>query len=53
MVVNPVMEEQRTNICNSCENKKIFKEQPFCSVCKCFLPLKIKFKTSSCPVNKW
>ena len=24
-----------------------------CDVCKCFMPIKVQFKNSACPKNKW
>lgn len=41
--------EQRQKICESCESFKAF----ICTECNCFIPLKIRLKSSSCPIDKW
>ena len=42
--------QDRINICNTCEYKTKINT---CSVCKCILPLKVKFMFSDCPKGKW
>ncbi len=41
----------RYEICNSCENFNSFTK--FCNQCHCFMPVKVLFKNSNCPVDKW
>jgi len=54
-VVNnePKLEESETEsrlaICNQC---KYFLNGK-CSKCKCFMKLKTKLRTASCPIGKW
>ncbi|WP_244265265.1 DUF6171 family protein [Leptospira kmetyi] len=45
--------ESRLEVCLSCPFlvKRIFSEQ--CSVCFCFVRLKTKVKSESCPIGKW
>ena len=40
----------RMNICNTCEKLTSIK---FCSSCGCFMPVKSRIKTTSCPLGKW
>jgi len=40
----------RYNICQSCEFFTVFKT---CSQCKCVMPIKVRFLSASCPVDKW
>jgi hypothetical protein len=40
---------KRKKICQSCEHNKF----NFCVKCGCVIPLKTKFKFSSCPIGKW
>ena len=42
--------KQRMDTCNNCEHKTIINT---CAVCKCILPLKVKFLFSECPKGKW
>ena len=41
--------EDRMKICKSCDNLVL----GGCNICFCFMPLKAKFSSSSCPINKW
>jgi hypothetical protein len=41
--------EHRQSICDSCESLKAY----ICDNCMCFMPLKIRFKSTSCPLGKW
>jgi hypothetical protein len=40
---------QRTDTCNSCENKKGVR----CNGCGCFILFLTKVKDAKCPTNKW
>jgi len=40
---------KRLNICKSCKYYKFY----VCGLCGCFMPVKIKFKNSVCPIRKW
>ena len=42
--------KQRYEICKGCENLTSLK---FCSKCGCFMPLKVRIESVSCPVQKW
>lgn len=46
-------EKQRTRlaICSTCD--KFNPTMKVCKECGCFLPGKIKFEQSSCPLQKW
>lgn len=41
---------ERIFICKSCPELNSLN---FCKKCGCFMPAKVRFKTSSCPLNKW
>ena len=48
-IANEELQQKRQNVCDSCElyiNRR-------CSKCGCFMAIKIKLKTSSCPEGKW
>ena len=40
----------RMEICQSCDN---LNEMKFCKLCGCFMPLKTKMFSQTCPANKW
>ena len=41
--------EERMIICFSCKHR----QNRICSVCQCFLFLKVKWNTERCPIKKW
>jgi hypothetical protein len=43
--------EKRHKICESCEYFDKLNEK--CKKCGCYTRLKVMFKYSSCPINKW
>ena len=43
--------QTRVEICNNCEN--LYKPTRNCKLCGCFIDLKTKLQSSSCPINKW
>lgn len=45
------LKDLRYLICTECD--KFNHTTKFCRVCKCFMPLKTKFKAARCPKNKW
>lgn len=47
---NPNDLAQRITLCKECSNLTIIKT---CSVCKCFMPAKVRLKGASCPIGKW
>lgn len=50
---NSVTKEQRDerlSICNSCPE---YTEEKRCSKCGCFMEVKTRFRTTSCPIGKW
>lgn len=42
--------DARLKICKTCDKYAL---KSICSVCKCFMPVKTKFKDVSCPDGKW
>lgn len=42
--------KQRYDICKSCSSFATFR---FCSECGCFMPLKVRVESASCPLHKW
>ncbi len=48
-VVPPEIENKRGETCDNCEHREGFQ----CQKCTCFIPLKIKLSTESCPIQKW
>ena len=50
-VAEETVVQERINICNNCEH--LFQPTRTCKLCGCFVDLKTKIKTSSCPINKW
>jgi hypothetical protein len=42
---------KRYSICQSCD--KFVKLTTQCTECSCFMILKTKFQSSTCPINKW
>lgn len=43
--------QQRLDICHSCDAYFKFTKQ--CKKCGCFLPAKVRLKSSRCPLKKW
>jgi hypothetical protein len=43
--------KQRLEICKSCEH--FIKITHQCTKCGCFMDLKTKLRTATCPINKW
>lgn len=43
--------EERLNICAGCEFFNSYLKT--CRKCGCYLPVKVKIKFVSCPLNKW
>ena len=41
---------QRIEVCNSCDK---LLESLVCSECKCWAPIKVRFKSTNCPLEKW
>lgn len=50
-VVKRLYGKQKLEICKKCD--KYIKSVGICSVCKCFMPIKINIWGSNCPINKW
>lgn len=48
-VVPREVEEVRGNTCDTC----VHSDGLQCQKCTCFIPLKIKLSTESCPVGAW
>lgn len=42
--------EARALICKDCENLTIAHT---CKICHCFMPAKVRFDGTSCPIGKW
>lgn len=50
-VVTPDEKGRRQDICDKCPELIQFSNT--CKQCGCFMTLKTKFKTSTCPLDKW
>lgn len=48
-LVDDIIREQRWDTCLSCPRL----QNDRCLECGCFMKVKVAFKTSSCPLNKW
>ena len=48
-IANEEIQQKRQNVCDSCE----FYINRRCGKCGCFMDIKIKLQTSSCPEGKW
>ncbi len=42
--------KKRYEICKQCDELSSLK---FCNKCGCFMPLKVRIESVSCPVQKW
>ena len=42
--------KQRYDICKECAH---FSSLKFCGQCGCFMPLKVRIESVSCPLKKW
>ena len=51
MFVNNQTFEKRYGVCKVCENFLNITKQ--CSKCFCFMPVKARAKTGTCPQGKW
>lgn len=43
--------KDRLDICKACP--EFFELTKQCSKCGCVMPLKVKLKEATCPINKW
>jgi hypothetical protein len=43
--------QERYDICKTCNKFNAAIKQ--CAECRCFMPVKVKFINSSCPLKKW
>ena len=50
-MVDEDVRADRMDICKSCD--KFIKPQSNTKKCMCFMPIKTKLKTMSCPLGKW
>ncbi len=50
IIVSKELQNQRRSICEECPSKNKYNG---CSECGCWLPLKIVFGPSTCPLGKW
>jgi hypothetical protein len=46
-----ITQTERYSICLACEHFNQTTKQ--CSVCKCFMKLKVKLVESACPIGRW
>ncbi len=51
MFVNKQTFEKRYDVCKVCENFLNITKQ--CNKCFCFMPIKARAKTGTCPEGKW
>lgn len=49
--VSPEIQQERIDICNSCE--KLYKPTYTCKACGCFMNVKTWMGGVSCPLKKW
>lgn len=42
--------KNRIDVCVNCNS---LSEKLVCLECKCWAPLKVRFKSTKCPLNKW
>lgn len=42
--------EQRMSICKECSH---LTKHDQCSICYCYMPAKVRFAGSECPIGKW
>lgn len=47
-----MLREERKNICNNCEHKKMAVVFEICNLCKCPIFKKVK-RDNGCPIGKW
>mgnify|MGYP003705685757 CR=1 FL=1 len=50
VVTNTAYSSDRYNVCKNCDK---FTSLKTCSICFCFVPMKVFFKKTSCPLDKW
>lgn len=50
MNIHNELSVKRLEICKSCEFLSSFGQ---CAKCGCFVNIKVMFKATACPVNKW
>jgi len=51
LFVSEFEQQRRYDMCQVCEHFSHAKKR--CQKCGCFMSAKVKFKSASCPVNKW
>ena len=51
MFASDELKEERMNICKKCEHYSA--RQIRCKQCGCWLVQKVKFTSSTCPIEKW
>jgi len=49
VIVSSDISQSRLDICESCENFN----NDTCNICGCFMPAKVKFAPTKCPIDKW
>jgi hypothetical protein len=49
-LVDEQIENNRNEICKKCSSFTLMK---LCKECGCIMPLKVKLKDATCPLNKW
>lgn len=50
--VDKETEQARLSICKKCEHY-INPDNPVCNICKCYLNVKTRWASESCPIKKW
>jgi hypothetical protein len=48
---NSLYYKERLEICRQCP--RLFKPTMQCKECGCFMRIKTRLKSASCPINKW
>lgn len=53
MINNVVIKDSlvRLNVCKTCNSYNV--KYKICKECGCYLPIKVKFDATRCPLGKW
>lgn len=44
---------QRRDICRTCASFTRRAKMEICAVCKCYVPVKVRFVDARCPLDRW
>lgn len=51
MITDKITANERYRVCKECD--KFINLTKQCSICKCFMPLKVRLAFEECPKGKW